>query len=289
MTNLKLGISALVIAGAATALVVQHQTQTTLREENESLQQQITQLQSENCQFSNRVAQAESSQSLADDQRTELLQLREEVAQLRNDSRELAQWKATSVQKANDPMEAAARDLLGKINLLKERLRQMPDKNIPELQCLTDATWANAALTASKLDTDEGVRQTLCGLRSTAKQWVTHSISLALGQYTQANNGELPTDVSQLGPYFVWVNSPLPNPSPSVVDAILQRYQMLKTGNVSDLQPNDMLVAEKAPVDDKYDVMIEIGLAGNKSHGIAERRGETGTGTWAPWRPPDGK
>jgi hypothetical protein len=64
---------------------------------------------------------------------------------------------------------------------------------------------------------------------------------------------------------------------------------MLKTGNVSDLQPNDMLVAEKAPVDDKYDVMIEIGLAGNKSHGIAERRGETGTGTWAPWRPPDGK
>ena len=44
MTNLKLGIGALVVAGAATALVVQHQAQIKLRDENQSLRQQIGQL-----------------------------------------------------------------------------------------------------------------------------------------------------------------------------------------------------------------------------------------------------
>ncbi len=288
MTNLKLGISALVIAGAATALVLQHQTQTTLREENESLQQQITQLQSENRRFSNLVAQADSSQSLADDQRTELLQLRDEVTRLRADSQELAQWKTASAQKANDPMEAAARDLLGKINLLKERLRQNPGWSIPELQILPDSSWANAAMSA-KLDTDEGVRQALCGLRNTAKQGFNRGISQALAKYVQANNGELPTSASQVAPYFVWVNIPPPNPGPSVVDAILQRYQMLKTGNVSDLQPNDMLLTEKAPVDDQYDVIFEIGLAGSKWHGIGQRTGPTGSSTWPLWQPSDSK
>ena len=52
MTKLKLGLGALVIAGATTALVVQHQTQIKLREENQSLRQQMVKLQTENERFS---------------------------------------------------------------------------------------------------------------------------------------------------------------------------------------------------------------------------------------------
>jgi RNA polymerase sigma factor (sigma-70 family) len=52
-TKLKLGISALVIAGATTALVVQHQAQIKLREENQSLRQQMAKLQTENERFCN--------------------------------------------------------------------------------------------------------------------------------------------------------------------------------------------------------------------------------------------
>ena len=55
-TQLKLGLSALVVAGAATALVVQHQTQTRLRDENELLRQQIAQLQADNESLSNRLS-----------------------------------------------------------------------------------------------------------------------------------------------------------------------------------------------------------------------------------------
>jgi len=47
-TTLKLGISALVIASAASVLVVQHQSQIELREENQSLRQQMAKLQTEN-------------------------------------------------------------------------------------------------------------------------------------------------------------------------------------------------------------------------------------------------
>ena len=79
-TQLKLGISVLVVAGAATALVVQHQTQTRLGGENQSLRQQISQLQTDNESLSNRLATASDSKSLTDEQMNELLQLRAEAS-----------------------------------------------------------------------------------------------------------------------------------------------------------------------------------------------------------------
>lgn len=54
----KLAISALAVAGATTALVVQHQALGKLREQNQSLQQQIAQLQSDNAGLSRREAAA---------------------------------------------------------------------------------------------------------------------------------------------------------------------------------------------------------------------------------------
>jgi hypothetical protein len=55
---------------------------------------------------------------------------------------------------------------------------------------------------------------------------------------------------------------------------------MLKTGNVSDLQPNDRVLAEKAPVDDKYDYLYEIGLTGYTMHAIGDSNPTDGTGSW---------
>ncbi|MGD1020456.1 MAG: sigma-70 family RNA polymerase sigma factor [Verrucomicrobiia bacterium] len=52
MTKLELGLGALVIAGATTALVVQHQAQIKLRDENQSLRQQVGHLTTENARLS---------------------------------------------------------------------------------------------------------------------------------------------------------------------------------------------------------------------------------------------
>src|SRR5690348_3519015 len=47
-TKLKTGLAVLIIAGLATFLVIQHRAQIKLREENQSLRQQVSQLTTEN-------------------------------------------------------------------------------------------------------------------------------------------------------------------------------------------------------------------------------------------------
>jgi len=85
MTKLQASmLGTIVVAGVATYLVLQHQAQVKLREENESLRQHISQLQSENEGFSNRVAQLTRSSASGSDRLRELLRLRGEVGLLRH-------------------------------------------------------------------------------------------------------------------------------------------------------------------------------------------------------------
>lgn len=77
------------VAGMAIYLVYQHQAQATLREENESLRQQISQLQSANAGFSNHLAELTTASTPNSDRLRELLRLRGEVGLLRRQQREL--------------------------------------------------------------------------------------------------------------------------------------------------------------------------------------------------------
>jgi RNA polymerase sigma factor (sigma-70 family) len=109
MTKLKAGIlSAVVIAGAATSLVVQHQNELNLRQENRALRQQIAQLQTDHASLSNRAAQAEGSRSLSSDRLRELLRLRNEVGSLRRHVRELDQAAAAGAARASASARQAA-------------------------------------------------------------------------------------------------------------------------------------------------------------------------------------
>jgi RNA polymerase sigma factor (sigma-70 family) len=60
MTKVQLGVTAIIITGAAICLIVQHDNQMALREQNRSLQQQVTQLQTDNETLSNHFVQAKS-------------------------------------------------------------------------------------------------------------------------------------------------------------------------------------------------------------------------------------
>ena len=57
LTKLQLGVAALVIAGAATTIIIQHQSQLKLHEHSEYLEKQIAQLQADNKNLSSRVTQ----------------------------------------------------------------------------------------------------------------------------------------------------------------------------------------------------------------------------------------
>jgi RNA polymerase sigma factor (sigma-70 family) len=89
-SKLKLAFSAIVVASAATTLMVQHQTQEKLRAENESLTQQLAQLQTDNENFSNRLAATNNSEKLPNEELNELLKLRGEVGKLREQTNALA-------------------------------------------------------------------------------------------------------------------------------------------------------------------------------------------------------
>ena len=113
MTHIKLGISALVVAGAATALVVQHQTQTKLGEENQSLRQQMTQLQTDNESLSNRLAAVGDSKLLSDDKLNELLKLRGEVGLLRRQVGEIGKLRAENQRLQTTQLDANAQRQAG--------------------------------------------------------------------------------------------------------------------------------------------------------------------------------
>jgi RNA polymerase sigma factor (sigma-70 family) len=96
MTKLKAGvIAAIAVAGVATPLAVQRQTQVKLRQENQSLRQQVHQLaqsETENVRLSNLLAQANGSQ-LSKEQLSELMKLRGEVGLLRRQTNELGKLR----------------------------------------------------------------------------------------------------------------------------------------------------------------------------------------------------
>ena len=102
LANLKVGIiSLLVVAGVATPLAIQYQSQARLREENQGLRQQVNQAAAaaaENERLSNLVAQAKGAELLSREQMSELLRLRGEVGLLRRESKELEALQAQNQQ-----------------------------------------------------------------------------------------------------------------------------------------------------------------------------------------------
>jgi hypothetical protein len=107
-------------------------------------------------------------------------------------------------------------------------------------------------------NTDEDYDLALAGLRSQAKQRFAYSLGAALDAYIAANDGQLPNNISDLKSYF----------NPPVDDALLQRYQVTQSGNLSDVAHQDSLITEKAAVNDQHDTLMTIGAFGDHYVGV---------------------
>jgi hypothetical protein len=187
----------------------------------------------------------------------EVSRLRGEVTRLQSLER-LAQSKIMAPD-TSDPFSQSVLALTARARELYQHLEQLPETKIPELQFLTEHQWLDAARDA-ELQSDAGVRKALSKLRSLAKQSFAPRISSALDAYLAANQGQLPTELLQLQPYF----------KAPVDESILQRYELLRTGNVKDLPNGTWVVSEKRPVDRDYDSHLYIAPNG--------RTGSWGTG-----------
>jgi RNA polymerase sigma factor (sigma-70 family) len=246
MTTLqKTAITAALAAAVGTGIFEAHQS-SQLRQQNQALQQeqsllaaQLQQLQQEHGDLTNRLASllAENRGLNSGRNATELLKLRGEVARLQN--------------AANDSTDAAAKALVDKVNRLKLRLEQTPGAKIPELQFLTDQDWIRAA--SGNLDSDMDYRMALSALRSAGENKFAAELQPALNQYMKANNGQFPTDLSQLQSYFT---------SP-VDDAILQRWEITSPNTVVNIGVGKAgIITETAAVDDVFDTRIAVGSDG---------------------------
>lgn len=217
----------------------------TIQQERDELSEQAKRLQAERDDATNQLAGllAENAQLKSNSNEKELLKLRGEVTQLRT---------ANAQNDSNDPTDEAAKAVAAKVKQMKQWLEQNPNEKIPELQYLTAQDWLRGANYSRDWKTDDDFDRALSQLRRDAKRTFANSIGEALANYIAGNNGQLPGDISQLESYF----------NPPIDGTILERYQLLQTGYLSDILNNEPLIAEKAPVDDQYDTLFKISATG---------------------------
>ena len=256
MTTLQKALITTTLVAAIGAGAYEARQASVLRTQFQALQQQQAPLR-EQLQQLQRERDDASSKLTA--QQQELEQLRRNLAEiprlrggggarLRND----AQSKEIT---PNESAESLAKSWVNRVNQLRQRLEQWPDKKIPELQFLTDEDWLNAA--KGKLETDTDYRKALSALRAAGEQkFIATLLQPALKEYGKANNGQLPADLSELQPYF---QSP-------VDEAILQRWEVAPADTVKALGlGGDVIITQKAPVDVLYDTRFGVGPNGRGS------------------------
>ena len=279
MTTLQKGIIGATLAVAVGTGIYETRQASTLRGQVETLQQQQAPLAGQ-IQYLRRdrdgatgklAALQQENQRLRQDT-VELAKLRGEVARLREDNRELAQLKAGS---STDATESAANSWVSRVSQLRQRLEQWPDKKIPELQLVTEQDWLSAA--RGDLDTDNDYRRALSTLRTAGEnKFASTLLQPALKEYMRANNGQFPADLSQLHPYFI---SPVDN-------AILERWEIMPAEKIKSLGlGGDVVVSQKAAVDDVYDTRFAVGPNGRGSTDFLSREiADTMNPVWEAYR-----
>jgi cell division protein FtsB len=246
----------------------------TLQQEQASLTAQVEQLSQSLADATNQLAGslAKNARLTTNFNENELLKLRGEVSRLRT---------ANAQNNSNDPADEAAKGVAAKVKQIKQWLEQNPNGKIPELQYLTAQEWLRGANYTAELKTDDDFDRALSQLRRDAKRTFAYSMGEALANYIAGNSGQLPSDISQLESYF----------NPPIDGTMLQRYQLLQTGNLSDFPNNEPLIAEKAPVDDQYDSLFKISATGFSYQGTGtpwvngSGKGDFGTNITAKMKP----
>jgi RNA polymerase sigma factor (sigma-70 family) len=267
MTALQKTVITATVAVLAGAGIYETRQASQLREQNQTLQQQqaplaeqIQHLQRERHDATNRLASLADDLAKTKSNDIELLKLRGAIARLRGNT----------PPQSNDPTDDAMKTWLVRVTKLKQRIAETPDAKIPEFRFLTDDDYMDP--TRSSLDTEQDYLQALASLRSTGEfKFITTLLNPALTQYAQANNGQFPTDLVQLKPYF---------PSP-VEDAILERWEIAPAKTVRTDNFGDTIITQKAAVDEDFDPRYAVGLKGFASAGV-DTAGHNGWGVVSP-------
>lgn len=219
-------------------------------------------------------------------QSTEAAALREQAAAREAEmgrlraARETANARLAVVEREIDARLAAARQPEADAQLVAEmetRLLQFekidrflavhPELATPELRFVSRREWSRLAL-ANPIVSEDDLRQVTAKLRNVGQNVVASRLSDALRLYTKAHDGRLPDTPAQLAPFLLHDRGHLGS-------EILERYEMLRTGTVSELpavgdpsarRSPPRVIGPKTIADLERDEIWWIGLAG---YGVA--------------------
>lgn len=182
------------------------------------------------------------------------LRLQSNTAELAKLRGEVTRWRAGSQQPAQQELEPELKMWLARVAALKERLRAMPEHNVPDFELLSEQDWLEAS--KREIRTELDLRRAFSQLRRTAQGKFASMAHDALTQFMEANNGSFPTELSQLQPYL----------NPPVSSAVLDSWQIAPASTVSNLgMGGDKIITQKRAVDDTFDSRFGIGPKGRGS------------------------
>lgn len=165
-------------------------------------------------------------------------------------ARSAAAEEATSSGDAE--FDARIKAVLVRIAQVKQRLKEDPAQQIPELRFLSESEWFDIVQNQVSWDTDEDFRTAFVSARTYAKSRFLRMLYESLDEYFAANNGRLPAEMVQLAPFF----------ASAVEDALLARYEIRATGSIPELPSNAVVIGEKTSnrIDPNKDNLEEIYL-----------------------------
>ena len=203
--------------------VSQLRQQLTAAQQKQSLSDgELQRLQSERDDAQKKLTALQLEMGRGQKETIELAKLRSEVTRLRGNSTGSTSRNTVSPE---TPTAEAARLWLQRVALLRQRLDQWPVKT-PELELLTEQDWLNE-VADHDLDSEEQYRESMARLRFTAKTKFAKGIEAALKQFSEANKGRLPRDLSE---FQTWLQ-------PSML-ACLPNYEIAPPGAVKPPQPS---------------------------------------------------
>jgi hypothetical protein len=194
----------------------------TLERRQDQLMTQVDLLQREKEDAIHRPALLDGTGGRTYDHLAELLRLRGEIARLRSDSDELARLKAAQQKEQKTQPQLSAGPWIKRLNQLQQFLAQHPGEAIPEMQFAEVSAWLNSI--QSELETEDALRNASFVFRNQAQMKFTGLIGEAVRQFEQANNGQFPTDLSQLLQYC----------DPAVGRTMMDLYEIVPRNAVKD-------------------------------------------------------
>ena len=189
---------------------------------------------------------------LSEDQRNEFLKLRGDLGRLRTDVRNYTKIAAFREEIAQLPLEKV---WPARVSRLKQWLEEHPSEKVPELNFVLERQWLNS-IYPIPVETDEECRRAISIVRLNAESSTRNNLAAALRQYAKGNDGQFPTELSQLKPFF----------NPPMDDEVVGRYTILPASTLtSELRPSgDWVITEKTPVNEADDIRYAIGLGSSR-------------------------